>query len=130
MIHPNDRVGLEVVIERAIQAEGELESRELRLRFKDGIWHWVNISAVHIEYQGKPALQITFNDISDRKQAEQALDQQQQYSSAILNTVDALVMILDRSRTDHQLQSSRAAHSPLGQPGFIREILVGYRQHY
>lgn len=94
-IHPGDRVGLEAVIERAIHLESELESREMRLRFKDGIWHWVNISAVHIEYQGKPALQITFNDISDRKQAEQALDQQQQYSSAILNTVDALVMILD-----------------------------------
>ena len=95
IIHPEDRVGLEAVMERAIHPGSNLELREMRLRFKDGIWHWVNISAVHIEYQGKPALQISFNDISDRKQAEQALDQQQQYSSAILNTVDALVMILD-----------------------------------
>ena len=94
-IHPGDRVGLESVIQRASHPEAELEPRELRLRFKDGLWHWIDISTVHIEYQGRPAWQITFHDISDRKQAEQALDQQQQYSSAILNTVDALVMIMD-----------------------------------
>ncbi len=95
LIHPGDRIGVDADIQLAFQDEQGISPRELRLRFKDGAWHWVDVSAVRIEYQSRPALQITFHDVSDRRRAEQALDQQQQYSTAILNTVEALVMVLD-----------------------------------
>ncbi|HMN61605.1 MAG TPA: PAS domain S-box protein, partial [Anaerolinea sp.] len=94
-LHPSDQVDLGNTIDQALQGQGEFEMREMRIRFKDNLWHWVEIFAVRVDYHRHPALQITFHDVTDRKQAEMALDQQQQYSSAVLNTVDSLVMILE-----------------------------------
>ncbi|GAP07263.1 MAG TPA: PAS domain S-box protein [Anaerolinea thermolimosa] len=96
LIHPGDRVGIEEAIQRAFQSTKPRHAMELRIRARDGGWHWFEVMAAPIDYQGKPALQIAFNDISGRKKAEHALMQQQEYASAILNTVDTLVMVCDR----------------------------------
>jgi PAS domain S-box-containing protein/putative nucleotidyltransferase with HDIG domain len=95
LIHPTERIGARDLLEKAQQNDHLTDMVEMRLRLKNGTWHWFEISTVSIEYHGRPAIQVTFHDINGRKMAEQALAQHQQYSSAILNTVDALVMILD-----------------------------------
>ncbi len=94
ILHPGDHLAVTESMD-AVVAGGESGMREVRLRFKDDQWHWMEVSAVRVVFQDNPALLIAFHDISSRKQAEQDLDQQQQYSSAVLNTVDALVMILE-----------------------------------
>ena len=47
----------------------------IRLRRKDGTIRWVETLASRIEYQGKPAIQVAYADITERKQAEEELRQ-------------------------------------------------------
>jgi PAS domain S-box-containing protein len=50
---------------------------EIRGIRKDGIVRWLEIYASSIEYQGRPAVQAAFVDITERKQAEQALKERE-----------------------------------------------------
>lgn len=96
LFHPDDRIQMDQTIHGTPDRALPNRTFELRLREKTGAWRWLSVSAARIQYLGKEALQFTFSDISARKQAEQALIHQQKYASAILSTVDALVMVLDR----------------------------------
>ena len=72
-IHPNDRA---MVVERYTQRlKGEvLPSRyRFRLNTKDGSTRWVEIGVVVIDWEGRPATLNFLTDITERKQAEEAL---------------------------------------------------------
>ena len=74
LLHPDDR-GL--VWRRY---EDRLAGRALRERYefrgirKDGTVRWAELDASLIEYQGRPAIQVAFLDITERKQAEARLE--------------------------------------------------------
>jgi two-component system sensor histidine kinase/response regulator len=46
---------------------------EYRLVRKDGTVRWIEMFSASIEYRGKPALQAAFIDVTERKQAEEAV---------------------------------------------------------
>jgi PAS domain S-box-containing protein len=73
MLHPLDR---ESTVERALkQMAGDLSlpSVECRMFRKDGSVRWLQIFSNPIDYDGHPALFTATIDITERKQAEQAL---------------------------------------------------------
>ena len=49
-----------------------------------------------MEYQGQAAIQVMLRDITRRKEAEEALRQERDFSTALLDTLGALVVVLDR----------------------------------
>jgi len=70
---------------------------EARLRCKDGSIRYVLISSNVLWEDGKFAHTRCFTqDITDRQQAELKLKQERNFTNAILDTVGALVVVLDR----------------------------------
>jgi PAS domain S-box-containing protein len=88
LIHPEDR---NWVWERARDyLVGKPVSPRFEFRFicKVGLVRWVEGYANRIEYHGKPAIQVAFIDITERKQAEEV----QAYLAAIVDSYDDAVI--------------------------------------
>lgn len=58
--------------QNALRDEGSIQTIEIELLPADNKRVPIELSAVHITYQGQPAVQIIAKDISERKQAESA----------------------------------------------------------
>jgi PAS domain S-box-containing protein len=79
-LHPHDRPRVEAAIETAIQEEPHRMDVEVRMRHKDGSWRWIldrgRVTAWNDD--GSPARLVgTHMDITERKEAEQALRKSQ-----------------------------------------------------
>jgi PAS domain S-box-containing protein len=57
-----------------LQANGNLESIEVRIRAADGECHWAEADVSLFEYEGQPVLMTTLYDVGRRKEAEQELE--------------------------------------------------------
>lgn len=73
LVHPADRVRLARYHQARMQGHAAPTQYEYRIIRKDGTIRWVESYAVAIQYQGRPASQIAFVDITERKQAEAEL---------------------------------------------------------
>lgn len=74
LIHPEDR---EMVVERhrrRLKGEKFLNVYPFRIIDKDGNVKWVEINAVLINWEGRPATLNFLTDITERKRAEEALE--------------------------------------------------------
>jgi len=85
-VHPDDR---ELVWSRH---RDRLNGEELPERYefhgirKDGSICWLEINSSRIEFQGKPAIQVAYVDITERKNAEEALrDSESKYRTLVEN---------------------------------------------
>ncbi len=78
IIHPDDRdtaVGRHL---RRIKGEAVPDRNQCRIIARDGSIKWADISGVLIEWEGKPATLNVLTDITERKQAEEALRQSEE----------------------------------------------------
>lgn len=73
LIHPEDRARCCLNLEECLAGRHASPRQEQRFIRRDGQECWAEILARPITYQHKPALQIACVDITERKQAEQAL---------------------------------------------------------
>ena len=79
-LHPHDRPRVEAAIETAIQEEPHRMDVEVRMRHKDGSWRWILDRGRVMAWNddGSPARLVgTHMDITERKEAEQALRKSQ-----------------------------------------------------
>ncbi|MBP1622978.1 MAG: serine/threonine protein kinase [Acidobacteria bacterium] len=90
---PEERAPL---VER-IRRDRLLRNFEIQLRRADGTPIWTLISIVATELAGETVLVSGFADISDRKSAEEALQRERNFVSAVVDTEGALVVVLDTS---------------------------------
>jgi len=85
-VHPDDR---ELVWSRhrdRLNGEELPERYEFRGIRKYGSICWLEIHASRIEFQGKPAIQVAYVDITERKRAEEALrDSESKYRTLVEN---------------------------------------------
>jgi PAS domain S-box-containing protein len=72
-VHPEDRTLVWGRYQDRLSGKPVPERYELRGIRKDGSMCWLEIHANRIEYQGKPAIQAAYVDITERKEAEEAL---------------------------------------------------------
>ena len=99
-IHPDNR---QVVIERMLDVPaGEMnvslptvEEKYIRL---DGTPIYVEVKVMPMELDGKPAIQLTARDITDRKSIEQSLEQNRQELKAIYDNAPIMMCLVNRNR--------------------------------
>jgi PAS domain S-box-containing protein len=85
-VHPEDQ---ELVWSRHKQRlQGKLPPERYQIRGirKDGSVRWLEIDACMVEYQGKPAIQTAYIDITKRKEAEEAMRESEEMFRSIFET--------------------------------------------
>jgi PAS domain S-box-containing protein len=83
-MHPVD--GEMVLLRQLGRAKGEKPPGRYAFRIltKDGETKWVEIDAAEISWQGKPAALVLMSDVTERKQAEEALKQSEEWYRSIV----------------------------------------------
>lgn len=72
-VHPDDRKQVRSFYQNRIAGNSAPSHYEVRMLRKNGEVRWAQASAVRVFYQGKPASQVAYVDITERKQMEEAL---------------------------------------------------------
>lgn len=96
-IHPDDKAGVAERHRKRLQGSKDLPNYPFRLVTKDGEVRWVEINAVLIDWEGRPAALNFLNDITDRKKAEEALLQSEEYYKTLVATSPDPIIIYDLS---------------------------------
>ena len=87
-IHPDDRGMVVENYRRRMASEASPPRYAFRLVTSEGIVKWVEINAVFIEWQGKPATLNFLTDITSRKQAEEALRESEEQYRNLFESMD------------------------------------------
>ena len=102
LMHPDDAKLTSDLLAQCFSRELGTYECHIRIRHKDGHWVWVSARGRVMEWaaDGKPLRMAgTHHDISERKQAEEALRQSEIYASAIVQTTPACVKLVARDGT-------------------------------
>ena len=115
-IHPDDRSMVVENYRRRIANEAEQPPPRYAFRVvtRDGHVRWVEINATLIEWQGKPATLNFLTDITERKQAEEALLQERDEWESTFDSLTDMVTIHDKNYDIIRANSS--ARQMLGLP--------------
>ncbi len=76
--------------------DGRVDDVEVRVRRGDGSIIWAVFSLVQTELRGEPVIVAGSYDVTRRKEAEEALEKERNFVSAVLDTAAALVVVLDK----------------------------------
>lgn len=119
-IHPDDRA---MVLERyraRLRGEEVPPVYSFRVVNKKGETRWVEISAVMVDWEGRPASLNFIADITERKEAEEALKRSEEKLRFYLDNSPDAIYILDANAAF--LYGNRAAEKFIG---YSREELIG-----
>jgi two-component system, cell cycle sensor histidine kinase and response regulator CckA len=95
LIHPDDWELVVVHYRKCLAGEPVAGICEYRLVGKDGTERLVEASASLMEYNGKPAVQLVHMDITERRQAENALRESEERFRRIAETINEIFWIYD-----------------------------------
>ncbi len=101
-VHPADREAVQAYLQGHLLGEVVPTRMELRILRPDDAIGWVEVHMRRINYRARPAVQVAFVDVSERKLAEIAEREQQALmaamrdTAAVLNSTLELDDILDR----------------------------------
>jgi PAS domain S-box-containing protein len=121
LVHPDDRAGALRLVEKAFET-GAPTQGEWRVTWPDGSLHWLaGRWQVFKDDLGKPLRMVGVNlDITDRKEAEQALRRSEQQLELVSNSVPALIFYLDLDRRYRACNDAFTAWF-----GLTREQIIG-----
>jgi len=95
-LHPDEIHDKERPLPNMFRSPGTVVKSERRVRHKDGTWRWVEgYSTNLLDDQAVGALVFNYRDITDRKQAEEALRESESHAHSLLN----LSKQLERAQT-------------------------------
>jgi len=95
-IHPDDRSMVLENYRRRFTKEAAQSRYPFRVVTRDGIVHWVEINATLIEWQGKPATLNFLANITERKQAEDALRESEEQHRMLIEASFDLIYVIGR----------------------------------
>ncbi|NJP06551.1 MAG: PAS domain S-box protein [Chloroflexaceae bacterium] len=94
-IHPDDR---QLLVDRGRERQDGKnvpQQYAFRIIHKDGSVRWLEAFSVRITYQEQPANQMTYIDITERKQAEDALQASERFIQQVAQTIPDILYIYD-----------------------------------
>ena len=94
-LHPEDREIVRARYQQRQQGEPTPETYPLRIVRKDGAIRWLEAHPVIIAWEGRPATLTFLNDITERKQAEQALAEQKALLDEVFQGVQEGIAMVD-----------------------------------
>jgi PAS domain S-box-containing protein len=96
VIHPEDRHLVWSRMESRLAGEPTPERYAYRIVRKDGKECWVEINATVVEYAERPAVQVSYFDITEAKRSEQELrESEERYRQLVENANDAIFVAKD-----------------------------------
>lgn len=98
LIHPDDRPRVSENLKAHLRGDSSMYFAEFRVKAKDGQWRWVHARGASSDYgsQAKPVRMTgAVADITDRKEAEEALYVSELEKKAILDAIGELVVYKD-----------------------------------
>ncbi len=105
-----------------LKRTGKVENVVLSLRRKSGEIYYSEFSGKPISYAGEECLLAQSKDISDRKRAEDALQESERYLSTILQTAVDGFWVLDHTGRVMDVNSAYCAMS-----GYTRDEMIGLK---
>lgn len=103
----------DIIVERAqrrLRGEDVPMCYEIQFRAKSGGLRWAEVSAAAMELCGEPAIIAIMNDVTDRKQAQDALERERAFLSSAIDVLPFPIFFLDPT---HKVIRSNAAHRDL-----------------
>jgi PAS domain S-box-containing protein len=107
-VHPDDIEHARQAFDRLVSEPGSTHTALGRLKHEDGRWHWVE--AVGTNLLNLPAVRaivINWRDVTQRKQAEDALREQERQLIALVTSLDDLVFEIDEQGTYRQVWTAK-----------------------
>jgi two-component system cell cycle sensor histidine kinase/response regulator CckA len=95
IVHPDDQELVWGQFAARLKGKPVPPRYECRAVRKDKSVVWLEMFASAIDYGGRPAVQAALLDISEQKQAQEALRSNQAVLSSVLSSIDDLVFVLD-----------------------------------
>ncbi|MHA2296708.1 MAG: PAS domain S-box protein [Candidatus Hodarchaeales archaeon] len=93
LIHPEDRELVLGRVQDRLIGKSPPPSYECRMIRKDGEIRWVELASSTVEYLGRPAIQTTSIDITERKQVEKTLKENEERYQSLVNNIPAVTWI-------------------------------------
>ncbi|MGD0496222.1 MAG: PAS domain S-box protein [Candidatus Bathyarchaeia archaeon] len=94
LIHPDDRDIFFTRLKERFEGKPSVSTNEYRAIRKDGTILWIALTSNRIQYNGQPAVQATFIDITQRKKAEEELLKgAEKYRELFENATDLIVTL-------------------------------------
>ncbi|MBL7119580.1 MAG: PAS domain S-box protein [Dehalococcoidia bacterium] len=124
-IHPDDTADIADVFARLLEHPGEILSVEIRARHRDGSWHAFEATGNNLLHD--PVVEgivVNFRDITDRKQAEEALQRSEEQFRSIYEESPIGIAVFD---CDGNLAHANKAYSDIfGVPHGVDVALGAY----
>jgi two-component system, cell cycle sensor histidine kinase and response regulator CckA len=120
LIHPEDRDGFVGRCLKRLEGSESSVQYGYRIITRSGSVRWVDISSVHIDWEGRPATLNFISDVTDRKQAEDALRYSEKKFRDLAELLPQLIF-----ETDIHCRLTYANPSGLDLFGYSREDLAG-----
>jgi PAS domain S-box-containing protein len=95
LVHPEDRGMFFGRFAKRLAGETVPPHYQVRILRKDGTTRWTEVSSTRIQYRGQPAVQAVFIDITDRKQAEDALRKSEALYHTTIDGLDDIIHVVD-----------------------------------
>ncbi|MEA1959214.1 MAG: PAS domain S-box protein, partial [Chloroflexota bacterium] len=94
-VHPDDRELVSGRMRDRLEGKPLPPRYEIRLIDRDNAVRWVDMHSNRIEYLGRPAVQVTMIEVTDRKMAEEALLQEKNLSESTINSLPGVFYMID-----------------------------------
>jgi two-component system, cell cycle sensor histidine kinase and response regulator CckA len=121
LIHPDDRELVLKCYHNRLKGKRVPSTYECRITRKDGSMRWLETHASLISYEGKPAVQIAYIDITERKRAEIALQESERRFFTVFKK-NPLSIAITRLSDGCCVEANDAFQK---MTGFSREEIIG-----
>jgi two-component system NtrC family sensor kinase len=95
LLHPNDVDMVADRYARRLKGEAVPQTYEFRIIKKDGDFRWAELNAVTASWDDRPAVLCFANDVTERKQAEEAVRQSEERYRTILEEMEDAYFEID-----------------------------------
>jgi PAS domain S-box-containing protein/putative nucleotidyltransferase with HDIG domain len=131
LVHSDDRASFFRRYKDILEGAPPTPGYEVRSVRSNGTTRWLEVSATRIEYQEEPAVQATFVDITERKQAEQELQQSlDRLRNAMEGVIQAMTLtaeVRDPHTAGHQRRVAQLACAIARELGLPDDQIEGIR---